>query len=163
MTKFWCGVVSRDHSKLGEEGGYCQAGSGRRGPLARMADGDGIVLYSPLLQYDGKERCQAFTAIGTVTGPETYRFNLTPTFMPYRRAVRYRVSRDAPIRPLLDQLHFTAGYTNWGFKLRLGHFEIDAADFALIAHAMQGGAEQTSRPVPLPAKALRRKASQAPA
>lgn len=146
MQKFWCGVVSRDHSKHGEAGGYCQVGSGRKAPLARMMDGDGIVLYSPLLQYDGKERCQSFTAIGTVTGAETYRFNLTPTFMPYRRNVRYRMCQDAPIRPLLDQLHFTAGYTNWGFKFRLGHFEIDAADFALIAQTMQAGAELAAQP-----------------
>ena len=141
MQKFWCGVVSRDHSKHGEEGGYVQVGSGRKGPLARMADGDGIVLYSPMLQYDGKERCQKFTAIGTVAGADTYLFNLTPTFMPYRRDVRYRACQDAPIRPLLDQLHFTAGYTNWGFKLRLGHFEIDEADFRLLEGEMLAGAD----------------------
>jgi hypothetical protein len=146
MQKFWCGVVSRDHSKLGEEGGYCQVGSGRKAPLARMADGDGIVLYSPMLQYDGKERCQRFTAIGTVDGDKTYLFNLTPTFMPYRRNVLYRACQDAPIRPLLDQLLFTAGYTNWGFKLRLGHFEIDGADFALIAHPMPAGADLQAAP-----------------
>jgi hypothetical protein len=141
MTKFWCGVVSRDHGKLGEAGGYCQVGSGRKGPLARMADGDGIVLYSPMLQYDSKARCQSFTAIGTVAGADTYLYNLTPTFMPYRRNVRYRACQDAPIRPLLDRLRFTAGYTNWGFKLRLGHFEIDEADYRLLEQVMQAGAE----------------------
>jgi hypothetical protein len=163
MTKFWCGVVSRDHSKLGEQGSYCQVGSGRRGPLARMGDGDGIVLYSPMLQYDGRARCQAFTAIGTVTGSETYLFNLAPTFMPYRRDVRYRACQDAPIRPLLDQLHFTAGFTNWGFKLRLGHFEIDADDFQLIARAMQAGDDLLPAPAPASARAPRLQAGQAPA
>ena len=141
MKKFWYGVVSRDHSKHAEAGGYCQAGSGRKGPLARMADGDGIVLYSPMLQYDSKARCQRFTAIGTVAGADTYMVSLAPTFMPYRRDVRYRACQDAPIRPLLDQLRFTAGYTNWGFKLRLGHFEIDEADYLLLEHVMQAGAE----------------------
>ena len=141
MTKFWCGVVSREHGKLSEEGGFCQAGGGRKGPLARMAVGDGIVLYSPVTQYGGKEKCQSFTAIGTVTGATTYLYNLTPTFAPYRRDVRYRVSEDAPIRPLLDALAITAGYSNWGFKFRLGHFEISAADFARIEQAMRAGAD----------------------
>lgn len=141
MNKFWCGVVSRDHGKHSEAGAYCQIGSGRRAPLARMADGDGIVLYSPLMQYDSKEKCQRFTAIGTVAGAEPYLFNVMPASMPYRRDVRYRACQDAPIRPLLDQLHFTAGFVNWGFKFRLGHFEIDEADFLLIAQAMEAGAD----------------------
>ena len=153
MQKFWCGVVSRDHSKHGKDGGYVQVGSGRKGPLARMRDGDGIVLYSPMLQYDGKERCQKFTAIGTVVGADTYLFNLTPTFMPYRRDVRYRASQDAPIHPLLDQLRFTAGYANWGFKLRLGHFEIDAADFHLLEQAMRAGADQPAAAPSTPSRA----------
>jgi hypothetical protein len=146
MTKFWCGVVSREHGKQSEEGGYCQVGSGRKAPLARMADGDGIVLYSPLVQYNGKEKCQSFTAIGTVAGSDTYMFNVMPAFMPYRRNVRYRACTDAPIRPLLAQLQFTAGFSNWGFKFRLGHFEINEADFLLIAGAMQAGAEVETAP-----------------
>lgn len=137
MAKFWCGVVSREHGKASEEGGFCQIGSGRKGPLARMAEGDGIVLYSPLQEYGAKEKCQSFTAIGTVSGAQTYVFNLTPTFAPFRRDVRYRASQDAPIRPLLEQLVMTAGFTNWGFKFRLGHFEISEADFLLIEQAMQ--------------------------
>jgi len=141
VAKFWCGVVSREHGKASEEGGFCQIGSGRKAPLARMAEGDGIVLYSPLLQYGASEKCQSFTAIGTVTGAQTYMFTLTPTFAPFRRDVRYRASQDAPIRPLLDKLAITAGFTNWGFKFRLGHFEIGAPDFLLIAQAMQAGPE----------------------
>jgi hypothetical protein len=141
VAKFWCGVVSREHGKASEQGGFCQIGSGRKGPLARMAAGDGIVLYSPLLQYGGKEKCQSFTAIGTVVGSHAYVFNLTPTFAPFRRDVRYRASQDAAIHPLLGQLAITAGFTNWGFKFRLGHFEIGEADFLLIARAMQAAAD----------------------
>ena len=151
MKKFWCGVVSQEHGKHSEEGGFCQIGSGRKGPLARMAVGDGLVLYSPLAQYGGKEKCQAFTAIGTVVGDDTYLFNLTPTFAPYRRDVRYRASTAAPIRPLLDQLAMTAGFANWGFKFRLGHFEISESDYLLIERAMQAGAELNApqaEPVP---------------
>jgi len=146
MQKFWCGVVSRDHGKRGEAGGYCQIGSGRRAPLARMAFGDGIVIYSPVTACGGHEKCQSFTAIGTVVGAEPYPFEVTPAFAPYRRAVCYRACRDAAIRPLIDQLVITAGFANWGFKFRLGHFEVGAADFALIAYAMDAGATLAATP-----------------
>ncbi|MDC9606277.1 EVE domain-containing protein [Xenorhabdus griffiniae] len=136
MTKYWCGVVSREHIKFGEQGGFCQVCHGKRSPLTRMAVGDGIVFYSPVLQFQGKEKCQSFTAIGTVIGEETYQFQMTPTFVPYRRDIAYQPCVDAPIHPLLDQLSFTAGHSNWGYKFRFGHFEITAADFLLIEQAM---------------------------
>ena len=146
MQKFWCGVVSMDHGKRGEAGGYCQIGSGKKAPLARMAVGDGIVIYSPVTEHLGKEKCQSFTAIGTVTGTEPYAVAVAPDFIPFRRDVRYRACRSAAIRPLIDQLVITAGFPNWGFKFRLGHFEIGAADFALIAQAMAAGADLTGAP-----------------
>lgn len=152
MKRYWCGVVSREHGKLSEEGGFCQIGSGRRAPLARMAVGDGIVLYSPLVQYGGKEKCQCFTAIGTVVGAAPYAFNLAPTYAPYRRDVRYRKGADAAIRPLLERLAITAGYANWGFKFRLGHFEMSAADFLLIEQAMRAAPDgATPQAVAVPA------------
>jgi len=146
MQKFWCGVVSRDHGKRGEAGGYCQIGSGRKAPLARMAAGDGIVIYSPVAVFAGKEKCQSFTAIGTVIDSAPYAVEVAPDFMPFRRAVRYRACQDAAIRPLIDQLVITAGFSNWGFKFRLGHFEIGAADFALIAQSMAAGADPVTPP-----------------
>jgi hypothetical protein len=145
VAKFWCGVVSREHGKLSEAGGFCQLGSGRKAPLARMAAGDGIVLYSPAMEYGGRERCQRFTAIGTVIGAQAYVVKVTPDFAPYRRDVRYRASVEAAIRPLLGMLAITAGYTNWGFKFRLGHFEMSAADFGLIERAMLAGPGMPAR------------------
>jgi hypothetical protein len=145
VAKFWCGVVSREHGKLSEEGGFCQIGSGRKAPLARMAAGDGIVLYSPAMAYGGGEKCQRFTAIGTVVGAEVYVVKVTADCAPYRRDVRYRVSQEAEIRPLLGKLAITAGYTNWGFKFRLGHFEMSEADFAMIEEAMLAGADVFAR------------------
>lgn len=136
MTKYWCGVVSRDHIKFGEQGGFCQVCHGKRSPLARMAVGDGIVFYSPVLQFQGKDKCQSFTAIGTVVGEETYQFQMNPSFFPYRRDIAYQPCVDTPIHPLLDQLSFTAGKSNWGYKFRFGHFEITAADFLLLAKTM---------------------------
>ena len=44
----------------------------------------------------------------------------------HRRDVDWADADDAPIAPLLDQLDFTAGKTNWGYQLRFGLFEISA-------------------------------------
>jgi hypothetical protein len=141
MKKYWCGVVSKEHIKRGERGGFCQVCHGKKAPLARMAVGDGIVFYSPVEQFQGKDKCQSFTAIGTVVGDSPYLFEMTPTFVPFRRDVRYRHCRDAPIHPLLARLSFTAGRPGWGYQFRLGHFEITEADFLLIEQAMQAGSE----------------------
>lgn len=139
MTRYWCGVVSRDHIQRGLAGGFCQVCHGRRGPLARMAVGDGIVFYSPSIQFRGAERCQRFTAIGTVVGEAPYPFRMTPDFEPFRRDVRYAEAREADIHPLLDRLDFTRGNPNWGYKFRFGHFELSEADFRTIAEAMLPG------------------------
>ena len=48
----------------------------------------------------------------------------------------YVEAADAPIAPLLDQLEFTRGRTNWGYQMRFGLFEISAHDFGRIAQAM---------------------------
>ena len=47
-----------------------------------------------------------------------------------------RRREEAPIKPLLDRLDFTAGKSNWGYQLRFGLFEISDHDFRLIAEAM---------------------------
>ena len=57
----------------------------------------------------------------------------------HRRDVDWADAGEAPIDPLLDQLEFTAGKTNWGYQLRFGLFEISAADFRMIAEAMGAG------------------------
>lgn len=136
MTRFWCGVISRDHIQRGLAGGFCQVCHGRRAPLARMTVGDGIVLYSPTIQFRGTARCQRFSAIGKVQDKMPYQFQMTQDFVPFRRDVRYFDAREADIHPLLDRLEFTRGNPNWGYKLRLGHFELSKSDFRTIAQAM---------------------------
>ena len=136
MTKYWCGVVSREHIKRGEAGGFCQVCHGKKGPLSRMAVGDGIVFYSPVTEFQGSEKCQMFTAIGKVAGTETYQFQMAPNFVPYRRDITYFKCKEVPIRPLLDELSFTTGQTNWGYKFRFGHFEMTEQDFMLISGLM---------------------------
>ena len=36
MTKFWIGVVSKEHVLRGVEGGFCQVCHGKKRPLNRM-------------------------------------------------------------------------------------------------------------------------------
>lgn len=36
MTKFWVGVVSKEHVQRGVKGGFCQVCHGKKGPLNRM-------------------------------------------------------------------------------------------------------------------------------
>jgi len=136
MSRYWCGVVSREHIKRGEQGGFCQVCHGKRGPLERMAVGDGIVFYSPVLQFKGTDKCQKFTAIGRVSGDTTYPFQMTPGFVPFRKDVEYFDSTEVAIQPLLAELEFTRGKTNWGYKFRFGHFELSESDFLLIARRM---------------------------
>jgi hypothetical protein len=132
----WIGVVSRAHAQLGVVGGFVQLGHGKRAPLQRLRAGDGIVLYSPRTAYPDGELLQAFTAIGTVTTGEVYQVEMTPQFRPYRLDVAFRPCREAPIKPLLDDLSFVADKAQWGAALRFGQLRISAADFAVIARAM---------------------------
>jgi hypothetical protein len=84
---------------------------------------------------------QAFTAIGTVREGEPYQGEMGGGFTPFRRDVEWMAAEETPIKPLLDQLDFTAGKSNWGYQLRFGLFEINDHDFRLIADAM--GAAKT--------------------
>lgn len=137
MSKYWCGVVSKEHIMRGVAGGFCQVCHGKRAPLARMASGDGIVFYSPVTKFQSSEKCQKFTAIGRIVDDSPYQFQMTPDFIPYRRDVKYYGNTiDAPIHPMLDNLSFTRGIKSWGYPFRRGHFEITEADFMLIAQSM---------------------------
>ena len=45
MTKFWVGVVSKEHVQRGVKGGFCQVCHGKKGPLNRMKKGDYLLYY----------------------------------------------------------------------------------------------------------------------
>lgn len=135
--RFWIGVASRDHVKAGVAGGFCQLSHGKRGPVARIQPGDGIVYYSPRTAMRGGEPAQAFTAIGTVKPGEPYAFDMGGGFVPHRRDVAFAAdAHDAPIRPLLERLSFTRGRKSWGAAFRYGILEATEEDFAAIAEAM---------------------------
>ncbi len=136
--RYWIGVASKEHVGLGVEGGFCQLCHGKAQPLKRMAAGDWIIYYSPKEQFEGKEPCQKFTAIGQVVGKEVYTFEMFPGFVPYRRDIRFLKANDAPIRPMLERLSFIKDKSKWGSAFRFGHLEIPKSDFELIATEMLG-------------------------
>ena len=135
--RFWINTVSRDHVRLGVEGGFTQANHGRPTTLRRLARGDLLVFYSPRTSLQGGEPLQRFTAIGRIADDEVYQAEMTPTFHPWRRRVDFLASEEAPINHLIDGLGFIRDKQRWGFPFRRGLFEIGEADFRLIADAMK--------------------------
>jgi hypothetical protein len=133
--KYWVGVVSKEHVTRGVNLGIAQIGHGKRSGLVRMKPGDGFIYYSPKERFSGNTPLQSFTAIGIIADDDIWQAD-EGDFQPWRRRVEYVKSDDAPIQPLLDELSFTAGKTNWGYGFRYGLFEITAEDFNTIAGAM---------------------------
>jgi hypothetical protein len=137
MRKNWIAVAAADHVARGRRGGFMQVHHGRAAGLKRIKPGDRIAYYSPTETFGGKDKLQAFTAIGVVAAGEPYPHDMAGGFRPFRRDVRWRRGRVAPIAPLLDALDFTTGRRNWGYKLRFGLFEVSERDFERIAAAMR--------------------------
>ncbi|MBO9587770.1 EVE domain-containing protein [Devosia sp.] len=136
MTKYWIAVASAEHARRGKVG-FMQVNHGKKTPLQRIRAGDGVTYYSPAETIRGKDRLQSFTTIGRVQDEDLYQGEMGGDFIPWRRNVDYVDAREAPIAPLLDCLDFTRGNRNWGYKMRLGLFEISEHDFRAIANAMQ--------------------------
>ena len=132
----WVNTISRDHVRLGVEGGFTQAGHGRASGLKRLSAGDWVTFYSSRTRMDGGEPVQAFTAIGRVADDELYQVEMAPGFVPWRRNVAFCACDEAPIRPLIDRLQFITDKHRWGYPFRLGLFEIPQHDLELIRGAM---------------------------
>lgn len=135
-AQYWVIVASKNHVMNGVRAGIAQANHGKAAPLKRMKVGDGVLYYSPKLEFEGNEKLQAFTAIGYVTGESVYLFDMGGGFIPYRRDVKYLECVDVPIQPLIPALTFVENKINWGYLFRFGFFEISKSDFDLIANQM---------------------------
>jgi EVE domain len=132
MTNYWVAVASAEHVRRGRKEGFMQVSHGKAAPLQRVGPGDRVVYYSPTVTLGGKDKLQAFTAIGVVQDGEPYQFDMGQdlmgqdlmgkAFRPYRRDVKWANAKEAPIHPLLADLQFTAGKPNWGYQLRFGCF-----------------------------------------
>ena len=134
--RYWLAVASADHARRGKALGIMQVCHGKGGPLRRIRAGDGVVYYSPTISFGGKDRIQAFTAIGMAEDDRTYQADMGEGFRPFRRDVKYVEAKEASILPLLDRLELTRGKRNWGYSFRFGLVEIAKSDFETIAAAM---------------------------
>jgi EVE domain len=134
--RYWLAVASADHARRGRALGIVQVCHGKGGPLRRIRPGDGVVYYSPTVSFGGKDRLQAFTAIGVAENDRTYQVDMGQGFHPFRRDVTYVEAKEASILPLLDRLELTRGKRNWGYPFRFGLVEIAKGDFEAIAAAM---------------------------
>lgn len=110
--RYWLAVASADHARRGKALGIMQVCHGKGGPLRRIRPGDGVVYYSPNVSFAGKDRMQAFTAIGLAEGDRTYQVDMGQGFRPFRRDVTYLEAQEASILPLLDRLELTRGKRN---------------------------------------------------
>jgi hypothetical protein len=135
--RYWIIVASQEHVRLGISGGFAQAGHGKRSGLARMHAGDGIIYYSPKVEYGGDEPLQAFTALGIVADEEIIQVEMSPDFRPFRRQVTYTHTGTVKIRPLIDSLEFIRNKKSWGSAFRFGLIGIQEPDFRLIKNAFE--------------------------
>ena len=135
-NRYWVIVASKNHAMRGVQAGVAQANHGKAAPLKRIQVDDGVLYYSPKLEFEGNEKLQAFTAIGHVVGEAIYQFDMGEGFIPYRRDVKYLSCNALPIQPLVPNLTFIKNKSSWGYVFRYGFFEIPKADFNLIASKM---------------------------
>lgn len=136
MTGHWIAVASAEHVRRGRAEGFMQVCHGKAGPVKRIKPGDRVVYYSPTVTFGGKDRLQAFTAIGVVRDDEPYCVDMGQGFRPCRRNVAWADARETPIQPLLGSLPFTAGKPNWGYQFRFGLLAIGPEDWRGIEAAM---------------------------
>lgn len=135
--KYWIAVASAEHVEQGKLEGFMQVCHGKAGPLKRIKAKDKVVYYSSVKTFRGKDKVQAFTAIGEALNDRIFDHDMRNGFVPFRRDMAWYPAQYAPIRPLLDYLAFSRGKKNWAYPMRFGLFEICQEDYQTIAHAMQ--------------------------
>lgn len=134
MTKYWIGVASENHVKLGVNGGFCQLCHGKNTPLNRMKEGDWIIYYSPKETLETKVPYQKFTAIGKVLRGAAYQVELYPNFIPYRKNVSYL---EHIVSVPLSMISKEPLWQEYRSRLRFGHFEISKELFDILASLMK--------------------------
>ncbi|MFH7025387.1 MAG: EVE domain-containing protein [Heteroscytonema crispum UTEX LB 1556] len=135
-SRYWVVVASREHVHHGVEGGFMQACHGKASPLKRLKVNDWVIYYSPKLEFGGKEKCQAFTAIGRVIGESFYPYDMGNGFILFRRKVQFFEYREVSILPLILNLDFIKNKNYWGYVFRFGFLEISKLDFNVVASLM---------------------------
>lgn len=129
MTTTWVFVAARDHARRGVALGFVMANHGKRAPLARLAVGDRIVIYSPRTDFPDGAPLKAITAVGTVTGEEPVPSDAIPGG--FRRAASLRELADpVPLASVRDHLPTS--------RLRFGAFALTDEQARGIWAALEG-------------------------
>jgi hypothetical protein len=137
IAKSWIAVACAEHVRIGRAQGFMQVCHGKAAPLRRISPGDRVACYSPAETLRGKDRLQAFTAIGVVAQGTPYQADMGRDACAFRRDVLWSEAIETPVRPLLGSLSFARDNPNWGYQLRFGLFEIEDEDMRTIASAMR--------------------------
>lgn len=135
-TRYWIAVASKEHVEAGVVAGIAQFCHGKLGPAKRVSKGDWVVYYSSKEKINEAKPCQMFTAIGTVLDEAPYQFDMSPSFKPYRRKIKYRKCKAVEIKSLIPSLDFIKDKKYWGAIFRYGFLEIDQKSFEIIASNM---------------------------
>ena len=135
--KYWINTISKDHVMIGKELGFVQAGHGKKAPVKKLQTDDYMIFYSPKTSLQNGKPVQAFTAVAKIKERDVYQVVVNENFQPYRKDAEYEDCLEVPIRPLIEQLEFITDKKYWGFKFRLGLFEINRHDFKLIYRSMK--------------------------
>ena len=134
MTRFWVGVVSKEHVLRGVEGGFCQVCHGKKAPLNRMKKGDYLLYYSPKYQLKGQEKLQAFTAVGKILDDTAYQVEMFEDFFPFRRDVSYY----QPVKDChIEQVRTHPEWRQYASQIRYGHFEVSKDFFLYVFEQMK--------------------------
>ena len=113
-ARTWVVVASRDHARRGLDDGFIMANHGKRAPLARMATGDRLLVYSPKTSYPDGDHFQAIAIVGVVTGEEPE--PSTVITGGFRRRADLREIDPLPLELLRDHLPTS--------RIRFGFFEL---------------------------------------
>jgi hypothetical protein len=82
--KYYIGVVSLEHAKIGYKNGFTQACHDKKYPLSKMKKNDWFCQYSPKLSLQSQTPYQKFSYIGKVSSEDVYQVDVNKDFQPYR-------------------------------------------------------------------------------
>lgn len=134
---YWINVLSKDHARIGADGGFIQASQDKAAMLRLLHREDIVFSYSPGTSFRAGEILQAFTAVARVTGDAPYQVGTAARVHSWRLSATSIPCEEAPLEPLVPQLAFIEDKAIWGASLRRGMFEIPEDDARRIADAMK--------------------------
>ena len=142
MTKCWIGVVATRHVRIAVANGFAMFAHGKLSAARSTRPGDWVAYYSPREGIDDGDTVRAFTAIGQILPGEPVQRQMGASGdSGWQRQARWLDASDADIYPLLDRFSFVRDRSHWGMYFRKSLFEVEQADFAIIAEAMGAGVD----------------------